>query len=541
MNRAQAPAHVLLLAACAWLPACGLNQKGVDPPDDTIAYPASAVMDKNGDWLLVTNSNADLRYNDGTLMALSLDRATSDRTLNDPTDPNPPHPDWVPCDRVDYDNPRDDPNHPSSHYCCWDRVDNNILNCDERYYVGTFDDATAFANGDKTVRPGRSNVRIGSFAAAIVRQEMRCPANCDCGADATNDRLLLGVRGDTSLTWIDVAAPPADATEAARTPPAFNCTAPSGDTPPSDPFQVCDDAHRIINTPTMLAAPMEDYRKTQPVPLPDEPYALAIDYDSGLLYIGHLTGVTSRPFSGGFSLFDIAPRGAGPVDQPRFVAPFPSPFPPTSLGSVGITALNVHTNSLGQTLSVLASSRFTPQVSGLGSTATCPNAQDTVREIAAFPNGITYTSPLGGAETRGIAFIDNEQDGSLSRAFVLQRSPPTLIGFLAANMAPTDLLETCGSPTFLDKWDTGVGDRLFVTCFADGQIYVYDPVLPGLLETFTVGRGPAGLVFDKSHGRNVAYVVGFGDNNISVIDLVPGSRTEYHVIQRLGFPRTSPR
>jgi DNA-binding beta-propeller fold protein YncE len=59
------------------------------------------------------------------------------------------------------------------------------------------------------------------------------------------------------------------------------------------------------------------------------------------------------------------------------------------------------------------------------------------------------------------------------------------------------------------------------------------------VKTFLVGRGPSGLVFDKP--RKVAYVVGFGDNNISVIDLMPGRTTEYSVIQRIGFPRTSPR
>jgi DNA-binding beta-propeller fold protein YncE len=61
------------------------------------------------------------------------------------------------------------------------------------------------------------------------------------------------------------------------------------------------------------------------------------------------------------------------------------------------------------------------------------------------------------------------------------------------------------------------------------------------VKTFAVGRGPSGLVFDNTHGREVAYVVGFGDNNISVIDLVPGSPTEYHMIQRIGFQRTAPR
>jgi hypothetical protein len=273
------------------------------------------------------------------------------------------------------------------------------------------------------------------------------------------------------------------------------------------------------------------------VPLPDEPYALAIDPSNGLLYIGHLTGTTARAYSGGFSLFDIAPQGGGPLAPPRFVAPFPPPFPPNSVGSVGITALNTFTNSYGQT-AVYASSRFVPQVSGLGTTATCPD--NPVREIAAFPNGSTYASPLFGAETRGIQFIEGQD-----RAFVLQRTPPTLIGFVASTAAATDTLETCGSPTFLDQHKNSAGQvRLFVTCFADGEIYVFDPAVPTLIKQFSVGRGPSGLVFDDSmdpNSRHVAYVVGFGDNNVSVIDLTPGSRTEYHVVQRIGFPRTSPR
>jgi hypothetical protein len=47
------------------------------------------------------------------------------------------------------------------------------------------------------------------------------------------------------------------------------------------------------------------------------------------------------------------------------------------------------------------------------------------------------------------------------------------------------------------------------------------------------------LVFDEK--RPVAYAVGFADNNVSVINLEPGSPTEYQVIQRIGFPRTIPR
>jgi hypothetical protein len=135
-----------------------------------------------------------------------------------------------------------------------------------------------------------------------------------------------------------------------------------------------------------------------------------------------------------------------------------------------------------------------------------------VREVVAYPDGVYYSSPLAGGETRGIEFLPDHR-----RSFILQRTPPALISFYDANS--TDVLETCGSPTFLDQFTASdaVGPRLFVTCFADGEIYVYDPSVPRLVKTFPVGRGPAGLVFDKD--RSVAYVVGFGDNNISVIDL----------------------
>ena len=72
-----------------------------------------------------------------------------------------------------------------------------------------------------------------------------------------------------------------------------------------------------------------------------------------------------------------------------------------------------------------------------------------------------------------------------------------------------------------------------------GEVYVFDPSVPRLVKTIPVGRGPAGLVLDRP--RQVIYVVGFGDNNISVVDVAPGSETEYRVVQRIGFPRTTPR
>jgi len=504
MKRAQAPAHVLLLAACAWAPACGLNQAGVDPPSDTIAYPASAVMDRTGEWLLVTNSNADLRYNDGSLMAFSLTRAAADRGI--PRDQ---------CPAVSYTNPRTDP----IDFCCRDALDPSITNCDERSYIGA-------ADGDHR---GLGNVRIGSFAAGMVMQVASCPTidasgnpcsgTCD-GFSSPDDRLLINVRGDTSLTFVDIES------SDPLTPPKLKCVGDVTDPQTSVDFATCDGAHRVVTATSALASATDDPNPPE-IPLPDEPYALALDALHGQLFIGHLSGNSARAFTGGFSLFDVAPLApTGHLGTPRFIGPFPSPFTPNSVGSVGITALTITSHGL------FASSRYVPQVAGLGSTAQCPGG---LREIAAYPNGNNYNPPLVGTETRGIRFVNDH-------AFVLQRSPPALVGF-ALNSAPTDVLETCGSPTFLDKYPEGDSDsdatRLFVTCFADGEIYVYDPSVPRLVKTFLVGRGPSGLVFDQP--RKVAYVVGFGDNNISVIDLDPASPTLYHVVQRIGFPRVTPR
>ena len=101
------------------------------------------------------------------------------------------------------------------------------------------------------------------------------------------------------------------------------------------------------------------------------------------------------------------------------------------------------------------------------------------------------------------------------------------------------MIETCSSPTFLYQHDAGDGARLFVNCFDTGEVYVFDPSGPTLLTTFAVGRGPAGMVFDTA--RPIAYVLDFTQNDVSVVDLAPGSPTQYHVIQRLGFPTVTPR
>ena len=148
-------------------------------------------MDNCGQWLFVTNSNADLRYNDGTLIALSLKRAADGSRCGESAGVH--HQRRLrrafelhrrqlhlgvhhqrrlrralelhrrarctvgDCSRVSYPNPRTDP----AHFCCWDALDRNALNCDERAYIGP---ASDIGNGAGNV-PHRQ-LRGGHGAAA---------------------------------------------------------------------------------------------------------------------------------------------------------------------------------------------------------------------------------------------------------------------------------------------------------------------------------------------------------------------------------------
>ena len=520
MKRASRPSLLLWLAT-ATSPAvlgCGLNQEGVRPHAEIISYPASAVVDASGDWLFVANSNADLRYNDGTLIALRVARAKEDR-LNRGVTIDGTFVAAETCPSINYVRSLGE----SPDYCCIDPLDPYILNCDERRYVEK-----------------RSSIRIGSFAAGMVRQDPPCsidPADAcqTCvgpaaqGPSGPTSRLLIAVRGDTSLTYVDVTpeGPDHDLT--------LDCVGDNTDSSnDNEEFASCDDAHRIVDTESALALTTSDPDPPL-VRFPDEPYALALDEEKGLLYAGHLAGSTTRPGSGGVSLFDVA-AVSDVMKAPRFIASFPV-FAANASGLVGVTSLRWEPGR-----AVFATSRYLPMVTGLSATAAlgCPlrkGDMEPIREVALFGNGETFATSLAGSETRGIQFVKSMVGTEeVEHAFVLQRLPPAVVDFY--NGLPNQVIEVCQSPTFLQK--NRDGDRLFVNCFDSGEIFVINPFVPRVERIFSVGRGHASLVFPENDST-VAYVVGFGDNNISVIDIAPGSPSQYHVIQRIGFPNSVPR
>ncbi|HVZ87608.1 MAG TPA: hypothetical protein VHG72_11610 [Polyangia bacterium] len=520
---------------------CSLSQNGVDPPSDTFFYPSSAAMntsDATGQWLFVANSNADLRFNDGTV-AMANVGADLGTQLGAESDRVDRAGQWDACPQADYVNPLPRSDAP---ICCRDLQDANIINCDERRYVKS--DAT---------------VRIGSFAGAMVWQPYCSdPCNATCSFDPTAGRFLIGVRGDTSLTWIDVM-PPGSPGNPSATFPGLHCTAAAGAGPTAS-LDACD--QQVLDTAPILNTEVGDTALSA-VNLPDEPYTLQLDPGRGFLYIGHLAGNTSVQNTGGVSLFDVSQTAAvGPgtfPPAPFFIAPFASPFPPNTSGQFGITALTLH-EPLGQeqgSVPVLfAASRYTTEVTSMVPIGPMVCSGDDNDDVI-VPGGDTLTTGLTGSEISGVAFSDPQplnpapMEGPTyafsQQAYTLQRTPPALVTFQiainesgsATTPTPTSVIETCSSPTFLYKQSIGGDERLFVNCFDTGEVYVFDPSVPRLMTTFSVGRGPGGMVFDNA--RPVAYVINFTQNDISVVDLAPGSATQYHVVQRLGFPTVTPR
>lgn len=526
----RAPVNACLVAlALTGVAACSLSQEGVMPPADTLFFPSSAVMAPDGNWLYVANSNADLRYNDGTLVVLNVgeDRTVPTEsgvvTLRGAASDRARPGDWAVCPQQDYVNPLSRSTRPT---CCWDVLDSNILNCDERLYVQS--DAT---------------VRIGSFAAAMIWQP-NCKSNCDvgCTADPSGARIIVAVRGDTSLTWVDVV-PAGDGPH-----PEFRCRQDGAH------GTLAECTQKVTDTTSVLFSQSSDPNAPL-VGLPDEPFALALDEPHGLLYAGHLVGNTSVVASGGLSLFDVSetglPSSAGFSPAPKFIAPFNSPFAPNGAGNFGVTALNLHAPlgaSKDDSPQIFVSSRYLPQVATMvpflsgdqnSTTWNCAPASD----VVLLGGSDSLNTGLVGSEMRGVAFIDPPAASDQpQRVFALERVPPALVGFDvdrnasgALTTRPSTVLETCSSPTYLYATPT----RLYVNCFDTGEIYVFDPTIPSLVTSFQVGRGPGGMVFDPN--LPVAYVLDFSQNDIAVVDLKPGSPTEDHVVQRIGFPSTTPR
>jgi hypothetical protein len=334
----------------------------------------------------------------------------------------------------------------------------------------------------------QSGVRIGNFATELKVQIL---------SDESEGKLRLfaAVRGDPSLTWIDY-----DQDEK-----QLSCGG-------TERFPECDDAHRLVQL-----------RNDEDLPsLPDEPFGLFVDSSGGYVIITHLSNAAS-------SLANAPPDGREPYLSDAVGGLFGfDEFGQTGAVSVagrqpGSTDDRIYvtsrTDARVQTLVVSRAGRF-PVL---------------VPTEFFFMRGTIGPSDNG----RGIAF---SADGS--RAYIVNRSP-AMLQIFDTSLDPLGVpkneflagVELCAEASNLALADTGKGDRIYVACFRNGQIWSIDPRGAVVDQIIEVGRGPHAVVVAPERKR--LYVSNNLEGTVAVVDLTPEAETENRVVLRLGRPRAT--
>jgi len=343
--------------------------------------------------------------------------------------------------------------------------------------------------GDETVfMRAHAGARVGNFATDVAVQ--------DTGNGTL--RLIVPTRGDPSISWVEY-----DGT-------TLTCA------PGSEGYALCDDAHRLT------------YVQNDPdlAPLPDEPFSTFVDSVGQFAIITHLT-------SGDVSLVDTEP-GRDAIITDVAVGLF-NPDPLTGLtGSTGVAG---RTPSMPDDV-VYVGSRSEDRIQ----TMTVGRPANGELPFLLLGNWffLTGVGGFGGGstDTRGMSFSSTGD-----RLYLVNREPPTLqiidtslskTGFpVNAAVAGSPICRQASTLTVLDPGD---GERVYVTCFQDGEIYVVNPSGQSQVEDIIeVGRGPYAVVASKT--RDKLYVTNFLEDTIAVIDVSPTSPLRDRVVMRIGEVR----
>jgi DNA-binding beta-propeller fold protein YncE len=236
-----------LVSTVLWATGCqddlkglrGVERAGIDPPKDRFFFPTGVGITPDGRYLFVTNGNADLKYNGGTMTMVDL--SAMGRRLAAGADLG----------------------------CRWGAQDREVLECDEGGLI-----------------IDQASVRIGNFASQVVVLDRPAWASSVSDGAVGQYRLFVPVRGDPSLTYIDVLFEGETADAAVR---CLSCG--KGCVPGDGKIPDCSGDHVVSGPPA--DAPFVEAQ------LPQEPYSVYLDEALRLLYVAHLT-------SGALALFDLS-------------------------------------------------------------------------------------------------------------------------------------------------------------------------------------------------------------------------------------------
>ncbi|MBA3393149.1 MAG: hypothetical protein H0T89_10915 [Deltaproteobacteria bacterium] len=337
----------------------------------------------------------------------------------------------------------------------------------------------------------QSGVRIGNFATDIAVQDRD-----DGGGEL---RLVVPTRGDPSITWVD------------WTGERLQCR--DG----SEGHALCDDDHRlsfVLNDDDLVS-------------IPEEPFGVFADTKGEFAIVTHLT-------TGAVTLID-SPRNGNAVITDIVTGVF---APDPSNGVRGATSVAGRTPQMpGDIIYVGSRSEDRVQTFTVG------------RPVNGAPpfllTGSYFFLDAVGAnngqsnDTRGMAF-----SGSGDRLYLVNRRPPSLQIF-DTSLGPTGFpkndpigaTDLCRQASTVTVANSGDGDRVYVTCFQDGQLYIINPQGQGSVDDIvTVGRGPYSVV--AAPDAKKLFVTNFLEDTIAVLDIEPGSPTRNRVVLRIGERRT---
>ena len=426
------------VASLAFAAGCPASADEVRPPDHQLYFPTGLAITPDEQTLFAVSANSDLRFDSGTILTFDIPRITS---LVDQ---------WL------------------------ESGDPGLANCtpDLGFPITLICDECELAD------PARS-VRVGNFATEIGIQEL-----------ASGDlRLFLAVRGDPSVTYVDVVGGVPDCNSSSE-----------------NQFAECDDDHRLTDV-------------TDEIAIPDEPFGLYVDGVSGFAMVTHLS-------NGAVSLVDAPRSGARPALADALGGIFVRDQN-NQVGAVGVAGrlpgspndrvyVTSRTEARVQTLLV---NRFEGQLPTI---------------VAAEFFFLDRVLPSD--DGRDIAFA---ADGDT--AYIINRDPP-MLQVIDTSLSETGIprnelagaIELCRQASVIEVVDGGAGERLYVACFQDGQVWSINPVSLSVESIIDVGRGPQFLA--AAPGAGFLFVSNFRESTLGVIDIRPGSETENRVVLRIGRP-----
>lgn len=332
-----------------------------------------------------------------------------------------------------------------------------------------------------------SGVRIGNFATDIAVQDL----------DNNRLRLVVPTRGDPSIAWVNWTG---DHLECSQSP---------------EGFALCDDDHRLSFVGDNPDAA-----------IPEEPFGVFADTAGRFAMVTHLT-------TGAITLID-SPKDENAVVSDIVLNVF---LPDPNTGLRGATGVVGRLPRAADDI-IYVGSRSEDRIQ----TFTVGRPVNGARPFLLqgnyfFLNGVGGTNG-GSVDTRGMAFSP-----SGDRLYLVNRRPPAL-HIIDTSASPTgfpknDLIgaaDICRQGSTVAVADSGDGERAYVTCFQDGQLYVINPRDTKQADDIVlVGRGPYSVV--AAPGRRRLYVTNFLEDTIAVLDLTPGSPTRNRVVLRIGRPR----